>query len=151
MHFDWLEKIPACKICTNKRNAGRYAIIRLSSNGKASAEFKLISNATHKTVAFTFSPALMARAEAWGQLCVVFSPPSSCMKCSVSSSTSAFSMETSRTFLVFSCQASIGEQCNEPPKLKLWRWADYRSLTSVCSCTAGCGITAHSKPRFILL
>lgn len=40
MLIDWL-KTPACKICTNKRNAKRSAIIRLISNGKAGVELKI--------------------------------------------------------------------------------------------------------------
>lgn len=40
MLIDWL-KTPACKICTNQRNAKRSAIIRLSSTGKAGVELKI--------------------------------------------------------------------------------------------------------------
>lgn len=140
MHSDWLEKIPACKICTNKRNTERCAIIRLSSNGRTRAEFKLISSATHKTGLLHLFSCTLGRAEAWGQLRVAFSPPSSSMEFSVSSSTSAFSMETSWTFLGFSFQGSIGKQCNGPLELRFRSQANHKPLRSVCSCIAGCGI-----------
>lgn len=80
MLFDWL-KTPACKICTNKRNAKRSAIIRLSSNGKASVEFKINWLCQPQNRLIHLLHCSMERTEARQPLCFPALPLPQCNPC----------------------------------------------------------------------
>lgn len=80
MLFDWL-KTPVCKICTNKRNAKRSGIIRLSSNGKTGVAFKLNWLCQPQNSLIHLLHCSMVRTEAREPLCFSALPLSQCNPC----------------------------------------------------------------------